>query len=650
MIVGLLLRHYKNYGNIKFIPVGENIKNKFSVYIGNNGVGKSAILEAIDSALNNHRVWNTTQGEKKSEAYICPLFLIPKNKVPTNKKNDFEIVSNYFWSDAPEKNPNIVRAAGVSEFLEYRNSLRKYEKTHYLILIGSEYDTPGAYFSSSFDNIIKRMFSDDENEQRERANTLKNHIWNLYTYLYIPVEETPKDLFQLHNETMQKLLNKDVISEIEKILKQKQQQGGGSIIDQINKNLDGFIKEVNNVISGIDRNYEFAPENGIRRNITAKNIREKVIDEFLPLRSLKVGNRRIDLLSSGEQRRAIIDVVYSTLIANGDRKTEKNIILAIDEPETSMHISNCFNQFSRLEELSNKDIQVLVTTHWYGYLPIAQNGSMNYLELEEGSTRITSFNLYNLFEQRGRFPDDVELKSMFDLASSLVSFMRRETNFKWIFCEGSDDKLYLQTMLSSFKDLYIIPLGGCGNVVKLYQILYEFVAEKSEEAKPDALFLIDSDKHRVQVDDSIRYNGNNKSIVLKRLQIEDDEISLLNPNSGGTYEQTEMEDCLIPQIYYNALNLAINDYGSSSLKKIFKKYELDSNKKRSILRGDNSCIKPTDIKFVEKKQDIIEFAEDDKNKYRIAKYYCKFCESQKISHPLADLIEKQLGLIKKNDK
>jgi len=86
MIVGLLFRHYKNYGNIRFIPIIDDTNHKFSIFIGNNGVGKSAILEALDSALNNHRTWNTTQGEKKSESFICPLFMIPKNSIPAAKK------------------------------------------------------------------------------------------------------------------------------------------------------------------------------------------------------------------------------------------------------------------------------------------------------------------------------------------------------------------------------------------------------------------------------------------------------------------------------------------------------------------------------------------------------------------------------------
>ena len=57
---------------------------------------------------------------------------------------------------------------------------------------------------------------------------------------------------------------------------------------------------------------------------------------------------------------------------------------------------------------------------------------------------------------------------MFDLASSLISYMRRVGGYKWIICEGSDDKLYLETMLKEYKDFHIIPLGGCGNVIETY--------------------------------------------------------------------------------------------------------------------------------------------------------------------------------------
>lgn len=82
MIAAILIRNYKNYANLNFIPIANDIENMF---IGNNGVGKSAVLEAIDLFFNN-RTWNVTQGTKKTEAYVCPLFLVPKSSVSSSKK------------------------------------------------------------------------------------------------------------------------------------------------------------------------------------------------------------------------------------------------------------------------------------------------------------------------------------------------------------------------------------------------------------------------------------------------------------------------------------------------------------------------------------------------------------------------------------
>lgn len=106
MISGILLRHYKNYGNLKFIPICDSTEYMYSVYVGNNGVGKSAILEALDVVLND-RYWNVTIGMKKNEAYICPLFLIEKKKVSHPNRHMFECVSDYFWNADEKANANI---------------------------------------------------------------------------------------------------------------------------------------------------------------------------------------------------------------------------------------------------------------------------------------------------------------------------------------------------------------------------------------------------------------------------------------------------------------------------------------------------------------------------------------------------------------
>jgi recombinational DNA repair ATPase RecF len=57
MIIGTLLRHYKTYKGIHFIPCSESPNFTFNAYVGTNGVGKSSILEALNVYFNGGE-WN----------------------------------------------------------------------------------------------------------------------------------------------------------------------------------------------------------------------------------------------------------------------------------------------------------------------------------------------------------------------------------------------------------------------------------------------------------------------------------------------------------------------------------------------------------------------------------------------------------------
>lgn len=51
MIIGVILRNFKTYKNINYIPLSNG--ESFSGFIGANGIGKSSILEALDCFFNN---------------------------------------------------------------------------------------------------------------------------------------------------------------------------------------------------------------------------------------------------------------------------------------------------------------------------------------------------------------------------------------------------------------------------------------------------------------------------------------------------------------------------------------------------------------------------------------------------------------------
>ena len=649
MIAGVLLRNYKNYNNINFIPICNNAEYKFTAYIGNNGVGKSAVLESLDVFLND-REWNITYDTKRTEAYICPMFLIEKSKITENKPL-FEAISDYFWSADKNINANFSKIPELKKWLDYRDSLKKYKESHYLILIGVRQDALKDAYFATFDEDIKKTLENkktfNDSDKGKLLFEFMQYIKELYSYIYIPVESSPKELLQLHNQTMQKLLNKDLLDEIENILKQKNNEAP-SIVDQINGSLNSFMDDVNNVINQVEGCYEFRNDQRYKKNLSAKDIREKILEAYFPLRTLKLNNLPISKLSSGEQRKAIIDVAYSILLSNGERRTDKEIILGIDEPESSMHISNCYKRFQMLEMLAGvHKKQIIITTHWYGFLPIAQNGVLNYINNDaEGKRELRSFSLFNLMEKQRNFPDAIELKSMFDLATSIMTYMRTDTETSWIICEGSDDKLYLECILDGIEKINILRMGGCGNVIKLYSIIFSSLTENNEAKDGNALFIIDTDKKQVPTPGIIKFSKTYANINLRRLQIENGLPKLLNPDSNGTYEQTEIEDCLLPNIYFQALQNVINNKGDGSLKEIIDDIEVKEAAKNSLLRNDETCLNYKTFEATKQKSMLIKFAEDDENKKLIAKEYFRIYNAQetKEKHSLCNEILKILKL------
>lgn len=148
--------------------------------------------------------------------------------------------------------------------------------------------------------------------------------------------------------------------------------------------------------------------------------------------------------------------------------------------------------------------------------------------------------------------------------------MRAKPEISWIICEGSDDKVYLEYILKDYKSISILPVGGCGNVVKLYQLLYSPLTEKAEGKDGKALFLMDTDLLYKSINKPLEFSSNSSSIFLRRLQIDKGEIKLLDPCNPNIYSQTEIEDCLNPRCYYEAVMKAIHNSGNSKLKSLAK--------------------------------------------------------------------------------
>ena len=502
MIIGLFIRHIKAYKGVNFIPIG--FEHNFVSYIGENGIGKSSILEALNSFFNNKKYIVNKEAISDSisgsnNPYIFPIFLVEKEKITRNKK-DFEKISEFFWN-IEKKNVTPGIQGSMKEFFELREKIFDKKESHYLLAIGETNFQAGhkIYFGGfhSEENFLidflekeKKEIEGKKGEEREKiiitwTNELNKKLdtaeWrkilqelkSLYAYVYLPVELEVESFTKIETDEMQKIFDINLINEINDALKSVQFSGNTGI----NTKLDLFVDEIEKTL-----NNEYKYDTGAQRGntVTQTDIVEKIIESYFQKRILYKGKKKVSELSAGEKRQALIDLVYAFLIKSLNR--EKNVIIAIDEPENSLHTSLCYDQFEKLQRIAENN-QILITTHWYGFLPIINEGTGHFLNVS-GDANI-NFETYNLYDYKARIKSDIStsrnaipydflLKSTYDLVQSIFYSLSKEEPYNWLIVEGISEKIYFEYFFHDeikSKKLRILCLGGQSKVTELYKYL-----------------------------------------------------------------------------------------------------------------------------------------------------------------------------------
>ena len=651
MIVGLFIRHIKAYKGITFVPVGT--KYKFVTYVGENGVGKSSILEALDSFFNNKpypinkSALSDSIKTAGNEAFITPIFLIEKSKVPRQKK-EFEKISTYFWNIERADIAPKVRGS-MKDFFFIREQLTKdgySNKSHYLMLVGEsiiDQDIlPKPYFSSFHgeESFLFHMLDQDENElyqlnsteKKEKIIELKNKLnkslliadWkkffielkSIYAYVYFPVELEVESFTKIETTEMQKIFDRKLKNEIEKSLVKVNLDRK----DGINQTLDGFVSEIENTL-----NNEYCYHTGQGRNnaVTKNDLVNKILEVYFQKRILnkknEIGLTRVSELSAGEKRQALINIVYAFLMRNSER--ENMVIIAIDEPENSLHTALCYDQFEKLKEIS-KTNQILITTHWYGFLPIVSEGYGHFINI---SDKQINFETYDLFDYKAKVKQDCErskynipenfvLKSTYDLVQSIFYSLRSTTPYNWIICEGISEKIYFEYFFQEEikkNKLRILPMGGQSMVIRLYKYLEIPIAEDKPKGK--VFCIVDTDNQRCE-----ELNNGYANLTIKRLcnKGEYKKTSLLTLNNKMT-NATDIEQSLDAFVFKKTLEIMTNndDYliktmidldGNSDFRENFRSFHLDDYFKEN--NGENKILfakKYVEISKIHDKDNIV---------------------------------------------
>ena len=334
MILGIFQRHYKIYAGASFIRFHAKSPETLSTFIGNNGCGKSSVLEAIDTFFNN-RPFNINMNEKKSEAFVAPLFLLDPDqfkKLSTDNQALVKTIDEFLWDELISKSPNYNP---YKDFFDYRDTeIQDIKENYYLLILNKEFDSNKKFFFTFTNAIVKKIKTDlGVDYSVKENNKLTNQIKDLYSYIYIPVEASIDEFLKLETTGMQSLVDKKITDEIEKVLADKSinRKRKGitfkiSLLNIINENLEEYIDDVEKGVKVIDSTYDFRKETNTKKKITANDLKDQIIYSYLSQRTLRKDKKPISTLSSGERKKALIDVAYSLL--DKSKKRSKYVVIA----------------------------------------------------------------------------------------------------------------------------------------------------------------------------------------------------------------------------------------------------------------------------------------------------------------------------------
>ncbi|MFO4215627.1 AAA family ATPase [Klebsiella variicola subsp. variicola] len=584
MIVGVILRNFKNFRNQHYIPLTVNARSSW--LIGENGVGKSSILQALDTILNKNDFNKLdinndarSQGLLTREPFIVPIFLIRKEKIRSNASiyKTLEVISDITWQIESE-DFNLLQRTLAEKFVAHRTLLEeKYSSSEYfLIPIGSvkkgANDTPTptmSIFESiedyhvELESLIPESTSVTSNQRKyffqiALYRTL-DHIKEIYNYIYLPAEITVSEYSKIESNLLQSLLGENLQQKISKIIKKKD-------ITEINRFLNEFVEPISKKLDG---RYQFKKPSQRQNSFTQRHMVANIIESYFSdkiLHYIDTVNKDtpIQNLSSGEKRKALLDIATNFLKYN-PQKSQQSTILAIDEPELSLHATSCFQQFEKIKKISNIGIQSICTTHWYGFLPVAGSGTAIYIAPSQNQIKALDLSNYrdelkNLTtETNGSYLDVLEMKSNHDLTQSIVYSITSQNSYNWIICEGKTDKEYISKHLEfeSIDNLIVLSVGGSVAVKKIYNLLILALEDRKKTISGKVYCLLDTD-HKYS---AFHATDTIPSIKIRRLLLNKnmDEIILAKVTDDSVYPPTEIEQALDAEFYIETLTSLYNN-------------------------------------------------------------------------------------------
>ncbi|HSW98555.1 MAG TPA: AAA family ATPase [Candidatus Saccharimonadales bacterium] len=550
-IVSVALRNFKCYQSTEIVPLFFDNK-RFTGFIGENGVGKSAVLEGLYAFFTGQRWLRNKTGKKgEGECGVAPIIECDEEDLKKLKLSSGEL----------------------EELVKYSPTLHKALATKGVPLDGKKlYISCITYLTGVvrlFDGIAEIKGSEDI------AKAVRELILTSFKYVYINAEVDIDDGTNINSETTELIKGTGIVSEITQILKNSPVSDGKrkiGLADLINERIARYLEdEVVKKLQEVDSNYNYkSPKTGGQSKLSEKLISELAAQALFGRRVLtkQIKGKSIGIhdMSSGQRRKAFLDFI-GVMIDTLEQNEKRRIILAIDEPEISVDAGSKIQQFDKLLNLSQLGSSVVFTTHWYGWIAQVIDGSAVLIEETDDGRQLYASSVDNLLDKVLKDKAPYEMRMIFDFLSSLGSWAERSPNIRFVICEGQTDYNYLKKHFSGYK---IKPVHSRDEVIRMYRLFSDYYLKVGKKPA-NIIFLVDTDPEK---SDELRTLEKSEGKNLRRISRDSNgDIKIVTSPINYT-EKCAIEDVLSPRPLLSAMKKASGELPDESDRKFIEDLEI----------------------------------------------------------------------------
>ncbi|GGJ80605.1 putative ATP-dependent endonuclease of OLD family [Anoxybacillus voinovskiensis] len=471
----LILENFRSYKDRTIINFDD-----FTALIGKNDVGKSTILEALEIFFNseivkieksdvcvfNQENFDVTIGcifSDLPEEIVLDSSAVTnlKSEYLLNENNDLEVLKVYKCNtNSKTISPNVyVRAYHPTNFKDKLIHLKREE----LKKIIEQMNIPKEVVNMSSNVSMRQSIykTVDENEglnfalqdiqlNKEDAKSIWNNLLEyLPIYALFQADRPSKDGDHEVQDPM-KIAVKQALGSVERELVKIKKEVQKAALSVAKSTLEKLKEMDEKLASELIAEFSSEPNWASLFKLTLNS------ENGIPVNKRGSGVRRLILLN-----------FFRAEAERRKEGTERGIIYAIEEPETAQHPKNQKMLIESLQALSQKNCQIIITSHVPGIAGLLPISSIRYITAESKKygviDRASDLELIEIANELGVLPDNRVKLFLCVEGKNDVSFLQ---NISKILSEQGVTKVNL------FKDerIAILPLGGSSS---LKQFIYK---------------------------------------------------------------------------------------------------------------------------------------------------------------------------------